>query len=71
MGFRSGGARPLATPVAGWQFPAMTSPAGMALPEHTAADLAAMTPAALVALLIRDEDRVPRAVVDVWAVAPD
>lgn len=42
----------------------MTSHAGTDLPQYTPADLAAMTPAALVALLIRDEDRVPRAVID-------
>lgn len=35
-----------------------------ALPTYTEVDLAALTPSALVELLIRDEDRVPRNVID-------
>jgi hypothetical protein len=42
----------------------MNRPAGMEIPEYAVAELAAMTPVVLVELLVRDEDRVPRAAID-------
>jgi len=42
----------------------MTTNIAPALPAYTEDDLAALTPSALVELLLRDEDRAPRAVID-------
>ncbi|MGQ0544829.1 MAG: hypothetical protein ACT4P3_05770 [Betaproteobacteria bacterium] len=40
------------------------------MPSYADGELAALTPEALIELLIRDEDRVPRSAIDACAPAP-